>query len=150
MDQKKIKAFRERLLQKKSELLDAFNKNKTYGMEADEEGAQDIADKASVSTGSVYHHFRDKEAIFKTLLDQFWSATVEPSFPLNRVFESGAFPDDLEAVGAAARDVAAIRDLALRVARDGHAREPRGIPAPSRGRAAAPLHHGRRRLRVHQ
>ena len=49
MDQKKMKLFREKLLQKKQEILEAYNKNKTYGKEADEEGAQDIADKASNS-----------------------------------------------------------------------------------------------------
>jgi DnaK suppressor protein len=49
MDQKKLKAFRERLLQKKQEILAAYNKNKTYGMEADGEATQDIADKASNS-----------------------------------------------------------------------------------------------------
>ena len=49
MDQKKIKTFRDQLLRRKTELLDAFNKNKTYGKEADEEGAQDIADKATNS-----------------------------------------------------------------------------------------------------
>ncbi|MBN2369195.1 MAG: TraR/DksA family transcriptional regulator [Vicinamibacteria bacterium] len=49
MDQKKQKAFREQLLAKKREILDAFNKNKNYGKEADLEGAQDIADKATSS-----------------------------------------------------------------------------------------------------
>jgi len=49
MEQKKLKTFREKLLQKKNEILVAYNKNKTYGKEADEEGAQDIADKASNS-----------------------------------------------------------------------------------------------------
>lgn len=49
MEQKKLKAFRERLLLRKQEILEAYNKNKTYGKEADEEGAQDIADKASNS-----------------------------------------------------------------------------------------------------
>lgn len=49
MDQKRIKAFREKLLQKKVEILEVFQKNKTYGKEADEDGAQDIADKASNS-----------------------------------------------------------------------------------------------------
>ena len=61
---------------------------------------RDIAERASVSTGSVYHHFRDKESIFQTLLDQFRTATGQPDFPLLRVFEDGAFPDDLSAVGA--------------------------------------------------
>jgi DnaK suppressor protein len=49
MDQKKLRVFRERLQQKKQEILEAYNKNKTYGKEADEDGAQDIADKASNS-----------------------------------------------------------------------------------------------------
>ena len=39
MDQKKLKAFRERLVVKKAEILVAYNKNKTYGKEADEEGS---------------------------------------------------------------------------------------------------------------
>jgi DnaK suppressor protein len=49
MEQKKLRGFRERLLQKKQEILEAYNKNKTYGKQADEDGAQDIADKASNS-----------------------------------------------------------------------------------------------------
>jgi DnaK suppressor protein len=49
MDQKKLKVFRERLLQKKQEIMEAYNKNKSYGKEADGEATQDIADKASNS-----------------------------------------------------------------------------------------------------
>jgi DnaK suppressor protein len=49
MDQKKMKAFRERLLLKKQQILEAYNKNKTYGKEADGEATQDIADKAANS-----------------------------------------------------------------------------------------------------
>jgi DnaK suppressor protein len=49
MDQKRLRVFRERLQEKKQEILEAYNKNKTYGKEADEDGAQDIADKASNS-----------------------------------------------------------------------------------------------------
>ena len=49
MDQKKLKVFRERLLQKKQEIIEAYNKNKSYGKEADGEATQDIADKASNS-----------------------------------------------------------------------------------------------------
>lgn len=49
MDQKKLRTYREKLIQKKQEILEAYYKNKAYGMEADEEGAQDIADKASNS-----------------------------------------------------------------------------------------------------
>ena len=49
MDQKKMKAFRERLLLKKQQILEAYNKKKTYGKEADGEATQDIADKAANS-----------------------------------------------------------------------------------------------------
>ena len=49
MDQKKLKAFREKLLAKKQEILETFTKNKSYGMEADGESSQDIADKAANS-----------------------------------------------------------------------------------------------------
>ena len=49
MEQKKMKSFREKLLQKKQEILVAYTKSKSYGREADEEGSQDIADKASNS-----------------------------------------------------------------------------------------------------
>jgi AcrR family transcriptional regulator len=68
---------------------------------------RDIAERAGTSTGSVYHHFRDKEAIFQTLLDHFWQASSSPDFPLIRVFEEGAFPHNLPAIGRAAQDTVA-------------------------------------------
>ena len=49
MDQKKQKALKEQLLRRKAEIIMVFNRNKTYGKSADEDGAQDIADKASNS-----------------------------------------------------------------------------------------------------
>ena len=49
MDQRKIKAFREKLKEKKQQILETFTKNKSYGMEADGEPSQDIADKAASS-----------------------------------------------------------------------------------------------------
>lgn len=49
MDQRKTKAFRERLLLKKQQILEAYNKNKSYGKEADGEATQDVADKAANS-----------------------------------------------------------------------------------------------------
>jgi DnaK suppressor protein len=49
MDQKRTKAFKEKLLIKKQEILEAFTKNKSYGMAADGEPSQDIADKAANS-----------------------------------------------------------------------------------------------------
>ena len=64
---------------------------------------QPIFSKAArVSTGSVYHHFRDKEELFDTLLSQYWAAIESPDFPFNRALASGAFPDRLEELAEAA------------------------------------------------
>lgn len=68
---------------------------------------RDVAARAGVSTGSVYHHFRDKEALLNTLLEQFWAATEAPDYPMNRALDSGAFPERLEDIGTAARAVVA-------------------------------------------
>lgn len=65
---------------------------------------REIADEARVSTGSVYHHFPDKETIFRTLLDEFWVETESKRYPLTRALSSGRFPEDLEQLGAAARE----------------------------------------------
>ena len=65
---------------------------------------RDISKAAGVSTGSVYHHFRDKEELFDTLLSQYWSAIESPDFPFNRALASGAFPDRLEELAAAAEE----------------------------------------------
>jgi len=66
---------------------------------------RDIADRAGVSTGNLYHHFPDKEAIFRALLDEYTEITDSPRFPYMRVlYSSELFPDNLEALGFAARD----------------------------------------------
>jgi len=64
----------------------------------------DIADEAGLSKGNVYHHFPDKETIFRALLDQYFQALSKPDFPFNRALATGAFPENLEALGRAARD----------------------------------------------
>jgi len=65
---------------------------------------REIADEAGVSTGNVYHHFEDKEQIFRTLLDEFWAITESKRYPFTRALASGNFPDNLEQLGLAARD----------------------------------------------
>lgn len=65
---------------------------------------RDIAARASVSTGNLYHHFKDKEAIFRELIDQYVRAASDPEFPIHRALRSGTFPDNLEAIGHAARE----------------------------------------------
>lgn len=65
---------------------------------------REIAAKAGVSTGNVYHHFRDKEAIFETLLARYWAAVERPDFPLNRALAAGPFPENLGELAAAAEE----------------------------------------------
>jgi AcrR family transcriptional regulator len=57
-----------------------------------------------VSTGNCYHHFEDKEQIFRTLLDEFWAITESKRYPFTRALSSGKFPENLEQLGVAARD----------------------------------------------
>jgi len=65
---------------------------------------REIAQKAGVSTGNVYHHFRDKETIFLELLDVYWRAIENPDFPINKALRTGSFPENLEDIGRAARE----------------------------------------------
>jgi len=65
---------------------------------------REIAAKAGVSTGNVYHHFPDKESIFETLLSQYWAAIERPDFPFNRALAAATFPDNLEELAAAAEE----------------------------------------------
>src|SRR5438477_9272027 len=62
---------------------------------------REIADAAGVSTGNLYHHFPDKEAIFRTLLDEFSSIAESRRYPLTRALTGGSFPDNLEQIGSA-------------------------------------------------
>jgi len=64
----------------------------------------DIADEAGLSKGNVYHHFPDKETIFRALLDQYFQELSKPDFPFNRALATGTFPENLEELGRAARD----------------------------------------------
>jgi AcrR family transcriptional regulator len=89
--------------------LDLFS-HRGYGATS----MRDIAAKAGVSTGSVYHHFQDKEAIFQALLEQFQAITKRPDFPINVAINRGGVTD-FEGLAGAAHDVLAQwrRHLAL-------------------------------------
>ena len=67
---------------------------------------REIAEEAGVSTGNVYHHFPDKETIFRELIDEYFAIADTNRFPFRRVLESSTqrFPDNLEELGFAARD----------------------------------------------
>jgi AcrR family transcriptional regulator len=64
----------------------------------------DIAEEARLSKGNLYHHFSDKETIFRALLDRYFEAISRPDFPFNRALATGTFPENLEDLGHAARD----------------------------------------------
>ncbi len=65
---------------------------------------REISESAGVSTGNVYHHFPDKESIFRSLLDEFWRITETKRYPYTRALSIGQFPDNIEQLGLAARD----------------------------------------------
>lgn len=66
---------------------------------------RDIAQRAGVSTGAVYHHFEDKDTIFRALIAEYEAITRTMRFPFMRVLQEGArFPDNIEELGFAARD----------------------------------------------
>jgi len=66
-----------------------------------------IADRAGLSIGNIYHHFPDKEALFNRLLERYWERVLDPDLRLNRIFASANFPDDLEELAAAIEEVVA-------------------------------------------
>lgn len=66
---------------------------------------REIADRAGVSIGAVYHHFPDKETIFRELLDEYTAITRTERFPFTRALRGKVqFPDNIEELGYAARD----------------------------------------------
>lgn len=65
---------------------------------------REIAQAAGISTGALYHQFPDKEMILQSLLQEYWDAIGSRDFPFNQALINGAFPDDLVALGHAARE----------------------------------------------
>ena len=62
---------------------------------------REIAERAGVSVGNVYHHFSGKEELFQRLIDRYWERLLDPELELNKLFARAAFPDDLEAMAEA-------------------------------------------------
>jgi AcrR family transcriptional regulator len=94
----------ERSEKSRQQILDAALKlfsHKGYGATS----VRDIAEEAGLSKGNVYHHFPDKETIFRALLDRYFQAMSQPEFPFNRALASGSFPENLENIGHAVREV---------------------------------------------
>ncbi len=107
MDQKKMKVFREKLLLKKQEILEAYTKNKTYGKQADEEGSQDIADKASNSyTKEFLFSLSNNERDMLQLVDEALVRIDDRRYGVCEVCEDELDKRRLEAVPWAKRCVA--------------------------------------------
>lgn len=71
MDKKKVDSYRKQLLEKREELLRLVSKSDQDGREADEEGTQDIADKASnaYTKEFLFHQSNDNRQIL-VLVDE--------------------------------------------------------------------------------
>jgi TetR/AcrR family transcriptional regulator, acrAB operon repressor len=64
-----------------------------------------IARRAGLSVGNLYHHFGGKERIFQMLIDEYWRKLTDPDLPLNRIFAARQFPEDIEQLAAAIEQV---------------------------------------------
>ncbi|MGH9434400.1 MAG: TraR/DksA family transcriptional regulator [Terriglobia bacterium] len=71
MDKKRVELYRKRLLEKQDELLRMVSKSDQDGREADEEGTQDIADKAAnaYTKEFLFHQSNDNRQIL-TLVNE--------------------------------------------------------------------------------
>jgi DnaK suppressor protein len=104
MEQKKLKTYRDKLVQKKKEMLEAYSKNMNYGKEADGEGAQDIADKASNSyTKEFLFSLSNSERDTLQLVDEALTRIEGESFGVCVVCEDEMDRKRLEAVPWAKR-----------------------------------------------
>lgn len=94
----------ERSEKSKQQILDAALKlfsHKGYGATS----VRDIAEEAGLSKGNVYHHFPDKETIFRALIERYFDAMAQPEFPFNHALAQGQFPENLEQLGLSIRRV---------------------------------------------
>jgi AcrR family transcriptional regulator len=65
---------------------------------------RDIVERARVSTGNLYHHFPDKETLFRALIEEYLEVTDTKRFPFMRaLYTTSHFPDNIEELGYAAR-----------------------------------------------
>lgn len=81
MDRKKMEVYRKRLLEKQEELLRLVSKTDQDGREADEEGTQDVADKAAnaYTKEFLFHQSNDNRQIL-TLVDEALTRIKEGSY----------------------------------------------------------------------
>lgn len=64
-----------------------------------------IAEKAGLSVGNIYHHFPNKHEIYQRLIQRYWERLLDPELKLNKLFAAATFPEDLEAMSEAIEEV---------------------------------------------
>ena len=68
---------------------------------------REIAERAGLSVGNIYHHFSSKDEIYQRLIDRYWERLVDPELRLNKIFQAARFPDDLEQMAEAIEELVA-------------------------------------------
>jgi AcrR family transcriptional regulator len=66
---------------------------------------REIADRAGLSVGNIYHHFPSKHEIYLRLIARYWERLLDPELPLNKIFAAAGFPEDLERMAAAIESI---------------------------------------------
>lgn len=66
---------------------------------------RDIAAEAGVSLGNIYNYFGTKEEIFVLLLEKYEKEYFSPDQPLIKALTTTAFPDNIEGLGFASREM---------------------------------------------
>ncbi len=81
MDKRKVEIYRKRLLDKQDELMRLVSKSDHDGREADEEGTQDIADKAAnaYTKEFLFHQSHDNRRILQ-LVEEAIARTKNGSY----------------------------------------------------------------------
>ncbi len=66
---------------------------------------RDIAAQAGVSLGNIYNYFGTKEEVFVSLLEKYEKEYFSPDQPLIKALRTTAFPDNIEGLGFASREM---------------------------------------------
>ena len=66
---------------------------------------RDIAARAGVSLGNIYNYFGTKEEVFVSLLAKQEKEYFSPGQPLIKALSAAAFPDNIESLGFASREM---------------------------------------------
>ena len=99
MDRKKMDTYRKRLLDKQEELLRMVSKSDQDGREADEEGTQDLADKAAnaYTKEFLFHQSNDNRQLL-TLVSEALDRIKSGSYGVCQVCEQEVQAKRLDAV----------------------------------------------------